>query len=193
MNEAILVTRTVNCSELSKEQFISMMMEDLRNSVLKSEETFRQFEEERYNNNLEQYRKSVEARAIKFAESKWKTEKKRAQYVANAIASIKIAPFEYRPVSFFDFDLNPYSNGISSCCILDVDATEAQLGRCFEEIANNKYFVKGLGWHLVENRSFRPFIQLILPEEMEQMFKDEEAGLAKAISDFYKDAKYFGD
>ena len=31
------------------------------------------------------------------------------------------------------------------------------------------------------------------PEEMEQMFKDEEAGLAKAISDFYKDAKYFGD
>lgn len=193
MNEAILVTRTVNCSELSKEQFISMMMEDLRNSVLKSEEIFRPIEEERYNYNLRQYRKSVEQRAIEYAAKRWKTEKRRAQYVANVLASIDSKEFEYRPVSFFDFKLNPFSNSILSCCILDVDATEAQLGRCFEAIANNKYFVKGLGWHLVENRSFRPFVKLILPEEMEQMFKDEEAGLAKAISDFYKDAKYFGD
>jgi hypothetical protein len=38
---AILITRNVNCSELTKEQFVTMMMEDLKRAPIKSEEIFR--------------------------------------------------------------------------------------------------------------------------------------------------------
>lgn len=42
MRTAVLITReNIKCSELTKEQFVSMMMEDLKNAPIKSEEIFR--------------------------------------------------------------------------------------------------------------------------------------------------------
>jgi len=193
MKEAILVTRTVKCSELTKEQFVEMMMEDLRNSVIKSEEIFKPFEEAIHNTNMADIRKYVENRARNFASNKWKTEKRREKYVANELTKVDSHPFIFRPVSFFDLNVEPGSNGISDDCVLNVNSTEEHLGRCFEAIRNNRYFLAATGWELVENRSFRSKIKLILSPKMEAAYRSEIEALNKAMHAFYKNTPYFGD
>lgn len=193
MKEAILVTRTVKCSELTKEQFVEMMMEDLRNSVIKSEEVFKPFEEALHNTHMADIRKYVENRARNFASNKWKTEKRREKYVADELAKVDSHPFVFRPVSFFDFNVEPGTNGISDDCILNVNSTEEHLKRCFEAIHNNRYFLDATGWELVENRSFRSKIKLILSPEMEAAYRGEIEDLNKAMDEFYKCTPFYGD
>lgn len=193
MKEAVLVTRTVECSNLTKEQFVEMMMEDLRNSVIKSEEVFKPFEEAIHNTNMTDIRKYVENRARNFASNKWKTEKRREKYVADELAKVNSHPFIFHPVSFFDFNVEPGSNGISDNCILNVNSTEEHLGRCFEAIRNNRYFLAATGWELVENRSFRSKIKLILSPEIEAAYRGETEALNKAMDEFYKNTNFYGD
>lgn len=193
MKEAILVTRTVKCSELTKEQFVEMMMEDLRNAVIKSEEVFKPFEEALHNTHMADIRKYVENRARNFASNKWKTEKRREKYVADELAKVDSHPFIFRPVSFFDFNVEPGSNGISDDCVLSVNAIAEDLGRCFEEIRSNKYFLAATGWNLVESRSFRSKLMLILPENMEEMYRNEIEDLNKAMDEFYKCTPFYRD
>lgn len=191
--EAILLTRNVNCAELTKEQFVTMMIEDLRNSVIKSEEIFRPELEEQFYHNQEQHLEYVEKRAREYACKKWKTDKRRDQYVLDVLAKEKRGVFEFRPVSYFDFKLNPHQNYISDSCILRVDTTEDKLERCFDMIKDNKYFLSATGWELFETRSFRPQIKLIMPDEMDEMYRKEEEDLANAIAKFYAGSNYCGD
>lgn len=194
MKTAVLITReNIKCSELTKEQFVAMMMEDLKNSVIKSEEIFRPELEAQFYHNQEQHREYVEQRAREYACKKWKTDKKRDQYVLDVLSKEKTNVFEFRPVSFFDFKLNPSDNYISDSCVLTVNTTEDKLGRCFDMIKDNKYFLSATGWELIEERSFRSQIKLIMPEEMNEMYRQEEEGLAKAIASFYAGSNYWGD
>jgi hypothetical protein len=194
MNKAVLITReNIICSELTKEQFVEMMMEDLKNSIIKSEEIFRPELEEQFYNNQKRHLEYVEQRAWEFANRKWKTEKRRAQYVNEILSKEQTKTYEFRPVSFFDFKLNPFSNGISDNCILRVNTTEEKLGRCFDEIENNKYWVTATGWQLIEERSSRSQVKLIMPDEMNEMYRKEEEGLANAIANFYAGCRYWGD
>lgn len=194
MKTAVLITReNIKCSELTKEQFITMMMEDLKNSVIKSEEIFRPELEARYYHNQEQRRESVEKQAWKFANKKWKTEKRRLKYVEDELAKLNSIPYTYSPVSYFDFKLNPFDNYISDNCILRVNTTKEKLESCFDEIKNNKYFLSAIGWELVEERSFRSQIKLIMPDEMNEMYRKEEESLCEAISNFYAGSNYWGD
>lgn len=190
METAVLITReNINCSELTKEQFISMMMEDLKNSVIKSEEIFRPELEAQFYHNQEQHLEYIEKRAREYACKKWKTDKRRDQYVLDVIAKEKTNIFEFRPVSYFDFDLEPFSNSISDNCILQVNTTEEKLGRCFDEICNNKYFINATGWKLVETRNSRSQIKLIMSGEMNKMYRKEEECLCNAISNFYSGSR----
>lgn len=194
MKTAILVTReNIVCSELTKEQFVAMMMEDLKKAPIKSEEIFRPELEAEFYRNQEQHLEYAEKRAREFACKKWKTDKRREQYVMEVLSKEKRNVFEFRPVSYFDFKLNPFSNGISDNCILRVNTTEEKLGRCFDEIKNNKYWVTATGWQLIEERSFRSQIKLIMPDEMNEMYRKEEEGLANAIANFYAGSNYWGD
>lgn len=194
MKTAVLITReNIKCSELTKEQFVTMMMEDLKNSVIKSEEIFRPELEAQFYHNQEQHREYVEKRAREYACKKWKTDKKRDQYVLDVLSKEKTNVFEFRPVSYFDFKLNPSDNYISDSCILRVNTTEDKLERCFDMIKDNKYFLSAIGWELIEERSFRSQIKLIMPEEMNEMYRKEEEGLAKAIASFYANSNYWGD
>ena len=194
MNTAVLITReNIKCSELTKEQFVSMMMEDLKNAPIKSKEIFRPELEAQFYHTQEQHREYVEKRAREYACKKWKTDKRRDQYVLDVLAKEKTNIFEFRPVSYFDFKLNPFSNSISDNCILRVNTTEEKLGRCFDEICNNKYFVAATGWKLVETRNSRSQVKLIMPEEMNEMYRKEEESLYNAISNFYAGSNYWGD
>ena len=194
MKTAVLITReNIKCSELTKEQFVTMMMEDLKNSVIKSEEIFRPELEAQFYHNQEQHREYVEKRAREYACKKWKTDKKRDQYVLEVLSKEKTNVFEFRPVSYFDFKLNPHENYISGSCVLDVDTTPEKLGRCFDAIKDNKYFLSAIGWELIEERNFRPQIKLIMSDEMNEMYRKEEEGLANAIAKFYAGSNYWGD
>jgi len=194
MKTAVLITReNIKCSELTKEQFVTMMMEDLKNSVIKSEEIFRPELEAQYYHNQEQHREYVEKRAWEFANRKWKTEKRRLKYVEDELAKLTSTPYTFRPVSYFDFKLNPHENYISGSCCLNVDSSEEKLERCYDMIKDNKYFLSATGWELIEERSFRPQIKLIMPDEMNEMYRKEEEGLAEAISRFYAGSNYWGD
>jgi len=194
MNTAVLITReNINCSELTKEQFVSMMMEDLKNSVIKSEEIFRPELEAQFYHNQEQHLEYVEKRAREYAAKKWKTDKRRDKYVIDEIAKVNRNQFIFYPVSYFDFKLEPFTNSISDNCILRVNTTEEKLGRCFDEICNNKYFIAATGWELVETRNSRSQIKLIMPEEMNEMYRKEEESLYNAISSFYAGSNYWGD
>lgn len=194
MNTAVLITReNIKCSELTKEQFVSMMMEDLKNSVIKSEEIFRPELAAQFYHNQEQHLEYVEKRAREYACKKWKTDKRRDKYVIDEIAKVNKNQFIFYPVSYFDFKLEPFSNSISDNCILRVNTTEEKLGRCFDEICNNKYFIAATGWELVETRNSRSQIKLIMPEEMNEMYRKEEECLCNAISSFYSGSNYWGD
>lgn len=190
MKTAVLIAReNINCSELTKEQFVSMMMEDLKNSVIKSKEIFSPELEAQFYHNQEQYLENVEKRAREYACKKWKTDKRRDKYVLDELAKVDRAQYTFYPVSYFDFDLEPFSNSISDNCILRVNTTEEKLGRCFDEICNNKYFIRTTGWELVETRNSRSQIKLIMPEEMNEMYNKEEKCLCDAISNFYSGSK----
>jgi hypothetical protein len=109
------------------------------------------------------------------------------------IAKEQVKTYDFRPVSFFDFKLNPFSNGISDNCILRVNTTEEKLGSCFDEIKNNKYWVTATGWQLIEERNSRSQIKLIMPDEMNELYRKEEGRLANAIANFYAGSNYWGD
>lgn len=194
MDTAILITReNIVCSELTKEQFVTMMMEDLKNSVIKSEEIFRPELEAQFYHNQEQHREYVEKQAREYACKKWKTDKKRDQYVLDVLSKEKTNEFQFYPVSFFDFKLNPSENYISGSCVLNVDSSEEKLERCYDMIKDNKYFLSATGWELIEERWSRSKIKLIMPDEMNEMYRKEKESLAEEISRFYADCKYCGD
>lgn len=194
MDTAILITReNIVCSELTKEQFVNMMSEDLTNALHEDVRIFKPIAEAQFYHNQEQHLEYVEKRAREFAAKRWKTDKRRDQYVLDVLSKEKRNVFEFRPVSYFDFDVEPWKNGISGCCILHPCETVENLERCFEYIKDNVYFKAAKGWQLIDHRSFRPEIKLILDEEMETKYKNDERGLSEAIARFYADSNYWGD
>ena len=193
MEKTILVTRKINCSELSMEQFVELMGNDLKIAYEEYVRIFKPIDEARYNLNVERNKIAVELKAREYATKKWKTDKKRDAYVAKEVAKIKVEPFKFYPVSFFDFEVEPWKNGISECCILHPFETVERLKQCFEYIKDNEYFKSAKGWQLIDVRNFRPEIKLILDEEMENKYHNAERKLSESIFEFYKNTNYCGD
>ena len=194
MDTAILITReNIICSELTKEQFVNMMSEDLTNALHEDVRIFKPIAEEYHKQCIERDRERVIKRATEFAERKWKTEKKRKAYIESEIEKLTDKPLYFSPVSYFDFDAEPWKNGISGCCILHPCETVEHLERCFEYIKDNVYFKAAKGWQLIDHRNSRPEIKLILDEEMETKYKNDERGLSEAIARFYEGSNYWGD
>ena len=153
---------------------------------------------------------NAEAFAKKYAAKKWKTEKRRNQFVEEYISKTKldfasrVAP-EFEPLTFVDFDVNPGYNGLSgNCCISEFD--DKHLGKCFDEIKDNEYFkaatVISIGYTEANSRwetyhdalcHFRPQVYLTLPAELEKKWKDEASALAEDVRNFYANCNYCGD
>lgn len=199
-----LTSRNIDCSNITVDEFISMMNSDLLEAQEKYNELYipewEAYKLRRFNESLI----AIHNRAIKFAEKKWKTEKKRNAYIKREVnkarKEYKFDSFYY-DLSFFDFKVNPGDMGISDNCILSYrDLTPNKLRRCFENIKDNKYFKKAKGWTLTyecsENSyrtSFRPQIKLIVDSETEAQMKHDEEVLTNAVNEFYKGCQYWGD
>jgi len=199
-----LTSRNINCSNITAEEFIKAMFSDF----LEAEEKYNdlyipEWEAQKvkdFNNRLT----SVRNRAMKIAEKKWKTEKKRNAFIENEVKKFrkeyKISDFYYS-LSFFDFKVNPGEMGISGACSISYnDLTPNNLRRCFETVKDNKYFKKAMGWKLTYTASsnsyrssFRPHIELIVDADTATQMKKDADDLTASVNNFYKGCTYWGD
>ena len=199
-----LVTRDIDCSTITEEEFVRAMFSD----ILEAEEKYNElYTPEHIAGILDYYDytiRTTKERATKYAEKKWKTEQKRNEYIQSEIKkareNYKIDRFYY-DLSFFDFDVNPGEMGLSgNCCISIRELTIKKLINCFNEVKDNKYFKKAKGWRLTyecpENSyraAFRPQIKLIVDDETQAQMDQDAKNLTDSVNKFYEGCTYWGD
>lgn len=199
-----LTSRNINCSNITADEFISAMFSDF----LEAEEKYNELyipeweasKVKHYFSHINYIRKW----ATGIAEKKWKTEKRRNLFIESEVEkarkNYKIDDFYY-DLSFFDFNVEPWRNGLSGdCCISYNELTPAKLLRCFEHVKNNKYFKKATGWKLTYEASnnsyqvsFRPHIELITDDETAAQMKKDAEALTESVRKFYDGCTYWGD
>lgn len=201
-----LVTRNVNCGSMTSEEFVKMMFNDILEAIENYDTLYTPEYVESELNHMKYNLHCVEMKATRFAEKKWKTEKKRSEYINKEVDAARknitnnISTY-YPGISFFDFDVNPGKNGLSgNCCLSTSNLTAKALERCFNEVKDNEYFKAASGWYLTYEASensyrnaFRPHIELILSEEMKAKMDAERKTLEDAIREFYRGSNYTGD
>jgi hypothetical protein len=199
-----LVSRNINCSTITADEFIAAMFSDF----LEAEEKYNDLyipeweacKVKSYFNRINYIRKW----ATGVAEKKWKTEKRRNIFIEDEVTKARenynFDDFYYS-LSFFDFDVNPGKMGISGdCCISYKELTPNKLLRCFESVKDNKYFKKAFGWKFTYEASnnshrtcFRPHIELITDEETAAQMKKDAENLTESVRKFYEGCHYWGD
>jgi len=189
----ILSRRNVNCSELTLEEFKAMVIED----ITKARELFcLEIADEVAENTARQIARE-EASRRKQAEERWKTEKRREQYVAEMMAKFK--PYVYSARDFENFRVYFTSGDMFSHNISVNDWST--IDNIFEKCCHrNEYWYLATGWRICYKSDddsklckFYPYFELIVDDATKKRMKDEDARLGKAVSDFYKDCKYCGD
>lgn len=193
----IILTRreNIDCSNISEEDFVKFMTADLKEAARIYEEEAGKEEAKNVERRLEQRKQQI----IDYANKKYKRESNRKKYIDNALQNLKENPFK-RTLSFVDFDVTPWENGISGNCILHPDKGEEEVAKCFKEIKDNKYFKRATGWAIkYEARegsvfsAFRPFVDLIGDDLLKSEMQQDRERLAAAIERFYSGSNYWGD
>lgn len=199
-----LVSRNIDCSKISVDEFISSMFSDF----LEAEEKYNDlYIPEWEASKIRSFESSLEWTrkwATKIAEKKWKTEKKRNAFIESEVEKKRKewkADDFYYDLSFFDFDVNPGEMGISGdCCISYKELTPNKLRRCFEKVKDNKYFKKAFGWKFTYEASnnsyrtcFRPHIELIVDADTATQMKKAKEDLTESVRKFYEGCHYWGD
>ena len=199
-----LVSRNINCSTITEEEFVKRMFSDILEAEEKYNDLYIPEWEARKVKNFEDKIAWVKKKSTAFAEKKWKTEKKRITYIESEInkarKEYKFDTF-YHGLSFFDFKVEPGQMGISGNCIISIkELTFDKLKKCFAEIKDNHYFKKAIGWELTYETldnlyqvCFRPQIKLIVDEETATQMKKNEDDLTVSVNQFYKGCTYWGD
>lgn len=203
MSKIYLVERNVEVKNLTKDEFVTKMSEDITNAIntyqVMCDEYNKVAEVETTNRNLERFCDEAEKLFTEFKRESTR-QRKREAYVNEKMA--KYNHFhKLSGISYFDLDCEPGKNGLSSSCCISFNNMMDILPRTFESIKDNKYFKGALGWKLgYDESSFhkgfcstRPQIYLTLPVELEIQFKAEASKLAQEITDFYRTARYCGD
>lgn len=205
-----LSTRSVDCSTITREDFIKMLMADIKeaDATYKEISIPRQIEigRARYAENVEKNRKRTLERAEKYAISKWKTEKRRNQHMQEVIAKLESDVKEYKPMisdlSFLDFNGNCGTTmGINCNCVISLkELSDERLGICFDSLLKTKYFRMASGWLIgyegdaESYRScFRPYIKLTFDEKTTKEVKEAQDSLTRSVMNFYANTNYWGD
>lgn len=197
----VFVTRDFGKSgaELTKDEFIQMLMEDFsvarvayrKYSDIKAEET--------YQKDCENHKKRREQRIQRIIDDsfkKYKREFYRVRWVDSEMKKVPSDVLERHPYSHFGHDLDsikwdmkPWENG---CRIFNVVIDlEQRLGNLYDEAIQNKYFRNCTGWSIVED--FSTEIKFHLSDEMQEEWRADEKRLADDIARFYADCRYCGD
>ena len=190
----------LDLANMTKEEFVKVMSEDLMKAQVNYEELMR----EPLRMARAEYLIQERERAIKFALSKWKTEKRQNQYIDEMMYKAgESSKYTNSNLSRIFFDIKPDKGqmGIAGCCSLYPGDSEDKLGRCFDEIKDSKYFRGGFGWVFrYEGRSMkfpincgRPDIDILLPDDLAKQQNADYESLNAAVAKFYEGTTYFGD
>lgn len=200
--KTVFVTREFGKTgaELTREEFIKMMMEDFDVARV----AYRKYSDEEaevsYQKDCErhkQYREQRIQRIVEESYKKYKREPYRLRWVDSEMKKVPSEALERRAYSHFGHDLDsikwdikPWENG---CSIFSVrhDGIESRLGNLYDNSIDNKYFRNCTGWSIVEDFSTR--VKLHLSDEFQAQWKADEEWLAKDIASFYADCRYCGD
>jgi hypothetical protein len=203
MSKIYLVERSVEVKNLTKDEFVTKMSEDITNAIniyqLMCDVYNKAAEVENTNRNLERFHNEAEKLFTEFKRESTRQQKREA-YVNEKMAKYNHF-YKLSGISYFDLDCEPGKNGLSGCCCISFKDMMDILPRTFEYLKDNKYFNGAIGWKLgYDESSFhkgfcssRPQIYLTLPIELETQFNAEASKLAREITDFYRTARYFGD
>jgi hypothetical protein len=197
-----LITRNFEKSstEITKEEFVKMMTEDIENArviyrKLSDEKAERTFAEdcEKHKTNRENKIKKIIEESFKL----YKREFYRNRWVEKEIAklpeTIERGYYHFgRDLTSVKWDLEPGVNGGGSSIWFKGDY-KSSLENIYEYSIKNKYFINCTGWSIVhENLSFVEF-KLHLSDEMQAEWNDEFRKLAEEIRQFYATCRYCGD
>ena len=209
-NEVTLVERLVDLGTITFEDFKNELMADFNNACELYDEINKAGNKAAKQHIFDYKMKEAQ----KYAELKWKTEKRRNQYIEERRKQIleNLETNRSWEVTskgiFFDFDPNPGANFIPGVNIIKRNVfneeNEEFLRRAFKNLVNSKYFRKAKGWKFRYQGSnekslhpyssaFRPSIELILDENVQRQLEAEEKSLADAIHSFYSRSNYWGD
>ena len=199
----ILLKRTdIDCSKLSKEEFISMMTEDYNKAVKECSDLLDKEHEE----SKEERVARVKAAAEKYAEKTWKRESTKKKYIDNAVANETSKQRQkWSDVNSFDFDTSfGRDNSIHDFCIIR-ESTLKFLGKIYDILTDekeyaNSFWKEATGWAFKYTcpkdsyrNAFRPWIDLIVSDTKREEIKQNEKHLADAIERFYAGSNYWGD
>lgn len=203
-NVVLCRRENIDLSTISEEDFIKYMMEDLEKAGKEYVDAVTPVRAKEH----EEYIEREIRKATKFAEKKWKTDKKRNEYIENIRKNVEASPYwnnrkEPKPSDiWFDFKPDLGRMGIPSYCLLTPGkVTEKQLSQVYNEYKDNKFFKMGKGWAFKYetssekylNVSFRPWVDILMSDDDKAEQKREGEELAAAVRNFYKDTDYWGD
>ena len=190
-------------SELSKEEFISMFMEDIEVAKIEYRKYSDRLAKERYEKEKKSWEENQERKIqkiIKMSFENYKREYYRVRWVEQEIAKLpktfeetwgmfQKSYYKGYDLTSISWDIKPWENG-SSLIPLDIETERIKniLGKHFDEGLNNKYFSNATGWDINKNG-----LKLHLSPELEADWKEDFRKLAEEIQRFYADCRYCGD
>lgn len=196
------VTRELgrSISEISKEEFISMVVEDVKNAKVEYRKWSDEEAEQRYERDCQTYveRRNKKIESI-MAESKsrvYKRESFRTRWVEKEIAKLpetlnRGSHYSGKDLLYIKWDVKPWDNSSSYIGVNDESRLERLFSSYYDDSINNKYFKDSTGWSIVEDHYIE--FKFHLSEELQAEWKKDEMGLANSISKFYSGSNYLGD
>lgn len=194
----------LDLANMTQEEFVKLIKEDIKKASDAYDADVRTLRQKELDKLASERADRMIKDAQKYAAEKWKTEKRREQYIQTIRDNIAkgLLVTKAEGVGFFDLKPDPTEMGINSNCIFYLDKlTDKQLAKAFDAVKNNKYFKKGTGWvfkYETDNKEipvphFRPWIDVILGDNDSTERERERQHHEQSIQDFYKDTKYWGD
>ena len=197
--KATFVTREFGKTgaELTKEEFIQMMKEDIESAEVEYRAWSDRRAEEKYLADSKIYaerRQQNIDRIIKFSYEKYKREFYRLRWVEQEIAKypevLKRDSYYHigRDLTSLRWDTEPWSN---STRYITIEHLDRELEYLYDCAIKNKYFQQATGWNIVED--FNTEFKLHLSDELQEEWKADEHQLAENIARFYEGCTYWGD
>ena len=183
-------------AELTKEEFIQMMKEDIESAKVEYRKWSDKTADENYiaDSNVYAERRDQNIKEIiDFSFKKYKKEYYRLRWVEQEIAKLpehlaKGYYHEGRDLTDLRWDIEPWSN---SSRYISIERLDRELEYLYNSAIKNRYFQQATGWNIVED--FNTEFKLHLSDELQEEWKADEHKLAENIARFYEGCTYWGD
>ena len=196
--KATFVTREFGKTgaELTKEEFIQMMNEDIATAKVEYRAWSDKTAEDKYIADSKIYAERRQQKIkdiIDLSFKKYKKEYYRLRWVDKEIAKIpeplaKGYYHEGRDLTSIQWDIKPWSN---SSQYINIEHLDCELEYLYYGAIKNRYFQQATGWSIVED--FNTEFKLHLSDELQEEWKIDERKLAEDIARFYEGCTYWGD